>query len=194
MLKNSVLYVLSGLLITFCLGLIVYVYNDTKIPLSIYCVLIWMGYYCVIGGPISVTEYGRSVKSAIALFLLIIITIELANNYILYLANTWSIDISGWRHYSLNFGNMVLGAVFGFMSKYIDALLSAFFQLDSHPVTSFFRGVAEALEPDPSVLGRAGVGSSVIVFSGKLLANIGFGALSGILSTLLIRKFFIRKE
>ena len=188
--ENAVAIIIAILFYVLILAISVYAYPQFQLPLLLICtfkLLLMIGYLGIfipatpraIFFPESVEEANMRRGSTIAA----IPACWMASNFLLYLAAYWNISLPRDIYTILNFENMV----FRYIAQFLDDFLRAIFHLDHGPIQNVAQSIAKGADIEIALPNIGGEG--VLVWSGRVLANLALGVASGLLVTWISSKW-----
>ena len=126
-----------GVLIFLLLALAIYVFHTMPYVLAV----VLLAEIVVLGAAILAPVLsGGGAKGWFGRAVFALIAVGLANSYMLFLANRWSIEPQGWYAAVLHWQDgaiRIAVGLFGFVAAFLDAVLKAVFSLGQGPISAF---------------------------------------------------------
>ena len=170
-----------GLMFAVVVGFAVYVYPRFPYLLLMALICEWGFGIAAVIGIFNAARYSTFMTPGEGVSILA--AIYFGNAYVMFLAGQWDVDISGWPLMTLQFEAGVLA----YVGHFFGALIQAVFHLPFDPLT---RAVRRMMGGFNGELELPRLGGGVVAWSGKLLAQVVLGVLSGVISAIVLRRWF----
>ncbi len=183
--KQSVSVVVLGAVIFVLLAFAIYIFNSFPYLLALVLLAEWLALALAVLGPLVAPAIRKGWLGRVVAVLL---TIGLANIYMLFLASRWGVEPEGWFRSTLTFEAAVLNGALrlaAYVVAFLDALLKTVLGLHRGPIGSFFSEVVAAL--DGGLHGPLEVQADFEGLRLGLLVNLFVGILASIFSAQVLK-------